>query len=226
MSAGSGTIPPPLPRPRNREWQVFLFVLVGIALAAAITIASLAYFLKPKAQPAETIAAPVKINPNAPIIATDLYIGADDFVVDVFQNGHRVPESARTMSTEVFGAIGEHTKVTVRAGDWLVFNVANNRLRWGGAYYFGVAGVREDGSLAFVSEESPQWSVCEDPGLAPRFIAEPDFFATNRAQRIASPWAGGDNMITAKVQNWNGYAIWGSPTNRNIWLKYRVPSGN
>ena len=37
MSAGSGTIPPPLPRPRNREWQIFLFVLVGIALAAAIT---------------------------------------------------------------------------------------------------------------------------------------------------------------------------------------------
>jgi hypothetical protein len=226
MSAGSGTIPPPLPRPRNREWQVFLFVLVGIALAAAITIASLVYFLKPEAHPTEAIRTPIEINPNAPLIATDLYIGADDFVVDVFQNGHRVPDSARAMSAEVFGAIGEHTKINVRAGDWLVFNVANNRLRWAGVYYFGAAGVREDGSIAFVSEESPQWSVCEDPGLVPRFITEPDFLATNRAQRIAKPWAGGDGMITAKVQNWNGYAIWGSPTNRNIWLKYRVPGGN
>jgi hypothetical protein len=197
-----------------------------MALAAAITIAALVYFLKPPAQATEFRPTTIKLNPNAPIIATDLYIGADDFVVDVFQNGHRVPDSARSMSAEVFGAIGEHTKIHVRAGDWLVFNVANNRLRWGGVYYFGVAGVREDGSLAFVSEESPQWSVCEDPGLVSRFIAEPDFLATNRAQRIPKPWAGGDGMITAKVQNWNGHAIWGSPTNRNIWLKYRVPGEN
>jgi hypothetical protein len=154
------------------------------------------------------------------------YTNRDKSKRTAHRHGHRVPDSARTMSAEVFGAIGEHTKINVRAGDWLVFNVANNRLRWAGVYYFGAAGVREDGSIAFVSEESPQWSVCEDPGLVPRFITEPDFLATNRAQRIAKPWAGGDGMITAKVQNWNGYAIWGSPTNRNIWLKYRVPSGN
>ena len=130
-------------------------------------------------------------------------------------------------AANVYGAIGEHTRVTVRAGDWLVFNVANNRLRWGGAYYFAVAGVREeDGSVAFVSEESPQWSVCEDPGLVPRFIAEPQFLSGSAVRRIEKPWAGGDGMIKSKVEGWNGYAIWGSPTNRNLWIKFQAPGGN
>jgi len=151
------------------------------------------------------------------ILATRLFIGADDFVVDVFLNGQRVPDTARQMTTEVYGAIGERTDITVRERDWVVFNVVNNRLRWGGAYYFGVAGVNDDGWVGINSEENEQWSVCEDPGLAPRFIAEPDFLATNYAQRIAEPWNGGDAMIR---KNWAGEPIWGSPTNRNIWIKF------
>lgn len=203
-----------------------LFALVGLALALAITLATLAYYLRPANAPTETAPFPVRINPDAPVLATDLYIGADDFVVDVFHNGQRVPDTARSMSAEVHGAIGERTRVTVRAGDWLVFNVANNRLRWDGAYYFGVAGVSADGSVAFVSEESPQWSVCEDPGLVPRFIADSQFLSANAAHRIEKPWGGGDAMIKSRVKDWNGYAIWGSPTNRNIWIKFRVPGGN
>lgn len=228
MSAGSGRLPPPLPRQPNPGWPAVLFVLVGLALAVSITIAALVYFVRPAGgaiHESPAAVAPRAPDPNAPVLATDLYIGADDFVVDVFHNGQRVPDAARSMSAEVHGAIGEHTRVTVRAGDWLVFNVANNRLRWDGAYYFGVAGVREDGSVAFVSEESPQWSVCEDPGLVPRFIADPEFLADRPAQRIPKPWAGGDGMIKGKVKNWNGYAIWGSPTHRNIWIKFRAPGG-
>ena len=144
-------------------------------------------------------------------------------MVDVFHNGRRVPDDARLMYSEVYGATGERVRVTVRAGDWLVFNVANNRLRWDGAHYFGAAGVRPDGSVAFVSEESPQWSVCEDHGFVPRFIAEPQFLATDAARRIEKPWAGGDRMIKSKVSDWSGHAIWGSPTNRNIWIKFRAP---
>jgi len=228
MSAGSNALPPSQPPPVGKEWRVLLLVLVGIALAAALTIAALVFLLRPASSSASasgTVPVPVTANPDTPIVATDLFIGADDFVVDVFHNGHRVPDEARKMNSEVYGAIGERTTVTVREGDWLVFNVANNRLRWNGAYYFGVAGVAEDGSVAFVSEESDRWSVCEDPGQVPRFIADPKFLDDNAVQRIEKPWSGGDKLINSKVKGWTGYAIWGSPTNRNIWLKVRVPVG-
>jgi hypothetical protein len=227
MSAGSNAFPPPPPQPAGKEWRILLLVLVGLALAGALTIVALVFLLRPPSPSAGTpgtAPVPAAANPDAPIVATDLFIGSDDFVVDVFHNGHRVPDEARTMNSEVYGAIGERTTVTVREGDWIVFNVANNRLRWGGVYYFGVAGVAEDGSVAFVSEESDRWSVCEDPGQVPRFIADPKFLADNAVQRIEKPWTGGDKMIHSKVKGWTGYAIWGSPTNRNIWLKYRVAS--
>lgn len=204
-----------------------LLALVGLALAGAITIAALVYFFGPPPRTASlgaespAIALPPD-NADAPVVATSVFTGADDFVVDVFHNGRRVPDEARRMTAEVYGAIGERIELTVREGDWIVFNVVNNRLRWGGAYYFAVAGVRDDGSVAFASEESEQWSVCEDPGLAPRFIAEPQFLATNFAHRIEKPWGGGDGMIKARAKDWNGYAIWGSPTNRSIWIKFHA----
>lgn len=222
MSAGSGPLPPPLPCPPKAGRQALLLALVGLALALAITLAALVYFLRPAPRVGYSTPAPFIPNPDAPILATDVYTGADDFVVDVFHNGRRVPDEARLMYAEVYGATGERVRVTVRAGDWLVFNVANNRLRWDGAHYFGAAGVRPDGSVAFVSEESLQWSVCEDPGYVPRFIAEPQFLATHAARRIEKPWAGGDRMIKSKVSDWSGHAIWGAPTNRNIWIKFRA----
>jgi hypothetical protein len=202
-----------------------LFVLVGVALAGAITLAALVWYLRPAGREMEDIyaLAPAATNPNAPVLATELFLGADDFVVDVFHNGRRVPDAARSMSAEVYGAIGERTRVTVRAGDWLVFNVVNNRLRWGGAYYFGVAGVDANGTVTFASEEGPQWSVCEEPGLVPRFIADPNFLSDRAARRIEKPWAGGDKMITNQVNGWTGHALWGSPTNRNVWIKFRAP---
>ena len=84
------------------------------------------------------------------------------------------------------------------------------------------AGVRHDGAVGFNSEESPLWSVCEDPGLVPHFIANPEFMATNLARRIDTPWAGGDKMIRAHVPDWSGYAIWGNPTNRNVWIRFHA----
>ena len=57
---------------------------------------------------------------------------ADDFVVNVYHNGKFVPEAKRKILLERFGATVERMDVQVREGDWLVFNVVNNRLRWGG----------------------------------------------------------------------------------------------
>jgi hypothetical protein len=222
MSTGSDAFPPPLPRQPGKEWRVLLFVLLGIALAGALTVLALVWFLRPPATHSTTRPTPATTDPNAPVIATSLCLGADDFVVDVFHNGHRVPDEDRKMTSEVYGAISERTTVTVREGDWLVFNVVNNRLRWNGAYYFGVAGVDDDNTAVFASEVSEQWSVCEDPGDVPRFIADPRYLADRAVQRIEKPWNGGDKMIHSKVKGWSGYPIWGSPTNRNIWIKYQV----
>lgn len=160
---------------------------------------------------------------DAPVLATTLHLGADDFVVDIFLNGQRVADANRQLMAEVYGATGERVNLTVREGDWLVFNVVNNRLRWGGVCYFGAAGLAEDRSIAFVSEETEQWSVCEDPGDAPRFITERAFRSNQPARLIENPWPGGHKMMAKQVPGWSGQGIWGSPTNRNIWLKFSAP---
>src|SRR6476646_5439873 len=71
-----------------------------------------------------------------PLRARYLITVADDFLVDVYRNGRAVPDAKRTLLDERFGATVERLDVEVRKGDWLVFNVVNNRMRWGGASYF------------------------------------------------------------------------------------------
>ena len=88
---------------------------------------------------------------------------------------------------------------------------------------FGAAGVADDGAITFVSEETDSWSVCEDPGLAPRFIVEREFLAERPVQIITNQWSGGYRQMNRQVPRWTGQPIWGSPTNRNIWLKFNVP---
>jgi hypothetical protein len=51
-----------------------------------------------------------------------------------------VPDSKRTLLVERFGTTAEWIDVDVKRGDWLVFNVVNNRMRWGGCSYVAVAG--------------------------------------------------------------------------------------
>ena len=130
----------------HRPLLIAVLALVGLTTIALVLVL---VFARPVA---ERLAArrntPPAANPepsaHGEIVATKLFIGADDFVVDLFHNGQRVPDTARQMTTEVYGAIGERVDITVRERDWVVFNVVNNRLRWGGAYYFGVAGVNDD----------------------------------------------------------------------------------
>src|SRR3954464_3923074 len=56
---------------------------------------------------------------------------ADDFVVEVYHNGKPVPDTERELLVERFGATAEKVQVAIRTGDWLVFHVVQNRLRWG-----------------------------------------------------------------------------------------------
>ena len=218
MSA-AGSAPPSASKPVSGRARLLLTIsLIGVATCILLIIGLLLFRRSIQEYSAD---ATVRRGPGA-VIASHIFVGADDFVVDVFHNGQRVSTDARSMTAERFGAIGERIDITVRAGDWIVFNVVNNRLRWNGAHYFGAAGVQDDGAIGFNSEESPLWSVCENPGLVPRFIAEPDFMGTNVVRRIETPWEGGDKMIRSQVPDWSGYAIWGDPTNRNIWIKFHA----
>src|SRR5438270_4723551 len=74
------------------------------------------------------------------VIADHLFTVADDFIIDIYHNGVKVPDRKRTLLEERFGATAERIEMAIRPGDWVVFNVVNNRLRWGGCAYFGVTG--------------------------------------------------------------------------------------
>lgn len=160
---------------------------------------------------------------RGPVMATSVLASADDFVIDVYHNGERVPDDRRQMLGDNYGATAEKVAVEVREGDWLVFNVANNRLRWGGACYFGVAGLNgEDSRIAFATEAtSGRWSYCDDPGRVPRFIAEADYLADQRATPPAKPWGGGAGEITARAPGWSGSPVWGGDR-RNVWIKFNA----
>lgn len=58
-------------------------------------------------------------------VAQYVYTVADDFIVEVYYNGERVPDERRHLQFERFGATGERIDTPVHKGDWLVFNVVN-----------------------------------------------------------------------------------------------------
>lgn len=200
-------------RPGARSPLIYALVFLGIAVIGGVLYVGSKIA---RSRPGHATASPA-----SQALATAVYIAADDFVVDVHHNGRRVPDEQRKVIAEVFGAMGERIDATVREGDWLVFNVVNNRLRWNGAYYFAVGGVTADGSIAFVSElESGRWSACDNPADVARFIKQRDFLAERRVHPVTRPWAHGDGILKQAVNGWNGQPVWG--TNRNTWIKFRA----
>src|SRR4051794_34206143 len=141
---------------------------------------------------------------SARVLASTLITVADDFIVDVYHNGVKVPDDRRELVEEVHGATVERIRVDVRAGDWLVFNVVNNRMRWGGSSYFAVTG-RGDSGVAFTTElDSGRWSCCDDPAQVGQFIAEPDRFINHRVLPISNPWGDGDSLMARHADGWKG----------------------
>jgi hypothetical protein len=152
------------------------------------------------------------------VIAHSLHTVADDFIVDIYQNGERVPDAKRTLLEELHGATAERIDIEVREGDWIVFNVVNNRLRWDGASYFAVT-ARGPSGIAFTTDlASGKWSCCDEPNQVSAFIADPRFLASNRAQAIAKPWNEGDALMNRVADGWKGQPLWGMT--RNTWIKY------
>ncbi len=161
----------------------------------------------------------LKMVSNRKVIANTICIVADDFVVEVYLNGKPVPPESRKFVTESFGATTEKVEVDVHDGDWLVFNVVNNRLRWGGAYYFATAGVLDNGSIAFSSNyQDPLWSACDNISEVSQFIADPAYGADKHTEKVTKPWGEGDRQIKSLAPEWKGTPIWGK--SRNTWIKY------
>ena len=101
----------------------------------------------------------------------------------------------------------EAIDVEVRRGDWLVFNVVNNRLRWGGARYFAVAGIKEGSGTAFTTDlTTGRWTCCDDPSQAAAFIADPRFLRHQLARGIETRWDQGDALMNQHADGWHGSA--------------------
>lgn len=157
---------------------------------------------------------------NNEAVSEYMYTVADDFIVDVYYNGEKVPDNKRQLLVERFGATAERINQPVKMGDWVVFHVVNNRMRWGGVYYFAVAGMKQnETSVGFTSElASRRWSCCDNPSNVSRFIADRDFLATNSVQTIEQPWQEGNELMKELAKEWSGAPVWG--TSRSTWIKF------
>jgi hypothetical protein len=152
------------------------------------------------------------------VMAEHIFTVADDFVVEVYHNGLKVPDDKRTLLVEKFGATAERIDIEMREGDWLVFNVVNNRLRWGGCSYFAVAGRGDSGIVLTTELASGRWSCCDDPGKVNHFISDRDYLTENHARPIENPWQDGDGLMNEVADGWGGIPLWGKT--RNTWIKF------
>ena len=173
----------------------------------------------PFPRPAEAAAKPKGGGPVARI-----EVVADDFVAEIYLNGKPLPGAQRKLQAEIFGAQCETVSIVPKPGDWIVFQVVNNKLRWNGAYYFAAAALTESGDLAFVSQtKSGNWSACDDLKEVARFVAERDYLKDHKPQLVQRPWDRGNQLIAKAAPGWNGEAIWGDPASRSTWIKFVVP---
>ena len=221
------------PAPASGDGRAALFWgLLFLLLPLGVSYWHFVYKRTPAApSPASAISAPPTkearapspaLPANRPLIADRIRWVADDFVVDVWHNGRKVPDTARNRLSETFGATSEELTVDLRAGDWLVFNVVNNRMRWGGAKYFAVAGFLGEGPPVFASTSTDaRWTFQDDPGKVPEFIRFADE-PGRRVERIQNRWDKGDELIrNFSGGAWTGEPVWGGA--RNTWIKYRAP---
>lgn len=157
------------------------------------------------------------------LVARELTIVAKDFVIEIYHNGRRLQRDERTMILDRFGATAEKADIDVKAGDWLVFHVANNRLRHGGSKYFAVTGQLDDERIGIITQaDSENWSACDHPALAKDFIHFREAGTESRVVEIEREWEEGDSFMEKFTERrFRGDAIWG--TAPSTWIKYCVP---
>lgn len=177
--------------------------------------------LQAQAEGVEREGMPQESIPKVPEVSCKYLITvADDFIVEVYHNGKQLPETQRELLAEIFGATAEKIQVAVHEGDWLVFHVVQNRLRWGGSKYFAVAGCVAKNEFGFVSDPaSPAWSTCDDPAKVRAFISKRDAGRNIRARAIEVPWGEGDeHMKEYAGEDFPGKCLWGGAP--STWIKF------
>ncbi|MDF1753644.1 MAG: hypothetical protein P1U89_12770 [Verrucomicrobiales bacterium] len=152
-----------------------------------------------------------------------LTVVAKDFVIETYKNGKRIPDSDRKLLLDRFGATAEQINTELKAGDWLVFHVAHNRLRHKGSKFFAVAGSLDEENFGFVSNpKSENWSVCDSPVLSAEFIRHREMGTESRAMKIERPWEEGMKFMKKYTgRDFPGEGVWG--TAPSTWIKYTVP---
>ncbi|MDZ4289748.1 MAG: hypothetical protein U0984_17415, partial [Prosthecobacter sp.] len=155
--------------------------------------------------------------------ANSLITAADDFIVEAYLNGVKIPDSKRKLLDEIYGATVERIDIAIRPGDWLVFHIVHNRLRWDGARYFAVAGILGPNDFGFVSDPaSAEWSACDEPARAAEFIHQRDYGTSKRARPITKLWDQGDSQMREHAgPGFPGKALWGGAA--STWIKYVAP---
>ena len=161
--------------------------------------------------------------PASDLRAKWMTVVAKDFVIEVYHNGRRIQDSDRKMLLDRYGSTAERINAEVKAGDWLVFHVAHNRLRHRGSKFFAVAGSLDQERFGFVSSlKSEAWSVCDDPGGSREFIRHRDEGTEARAMPIQRPWEEGMKFMKRYTgKDFKGDALWGAAP--STWIKFVVP---
>jgi hypothetical protein len=98
------------------------------------------------------------------------------------------------------------------AGDWLVFHVVNNRLRWNGCRFFGMAAMAADNEATIVSCKDGKWSYTDKPAEVPKFIAARDALRDHTVDVIPTEktWDQGSTRLNDLCGGqWRGQPIWG-----------------
>ena len=193
--------------PATRGYYKLLTVILAACCAGASPVLS--------SQP--------QLLPHPPRVADSLLIAADDFVTDVYLNGKRLPNRDYDLLVENFGATMMQVHVSIYPGDWLVFNVSNDRFRWGGASGLAVAGLLR-GHTSFTSQiNSPLWCSCVNLAQVPAFIANRNSLMARPVVRPRNPYRWVWNSVNGKCNFKNGKIIWAKGRRANVWIKYRVP---
>ncbi|MCB1232059.1 MAG: hypothetical protein KDN19_17455 [Verrucomicrobiae bacterium] len=168
------------------------------------------------------LALPLNVSAEA-AVPRGITVVAKDFVIEVYHNGDRLPENRRKLLLDRFGATAERIDADLKPGDWIVFHLANNRLRHHGTKYFAMAAPVDDQPFGYVSDfNSPQWSSCDDPGRAKAFIENRFEGTESRAVPIGRPWEEGAKFV--KEYAGEGFPctpVWGAAP--STWLKFVVP---
>lgn len=222
------------PKPSGNKAAILSFALLLVMLAAAIawwpkkpamattspSATSSATELSSKATPAEPPIPPPPAAPP-PVIAHRICLMADNFVTEVWHNGKLVPDSQRHMVADRYGAVTEEVNLTLREGDWLVFNPVNYSLRWGGAVFFGAAGMTTNKTVAFESSTMDgRWTYLENMSQISQFISQRDM-AGRPVNKInpSKMWSEGPHFMNEVMgTDWHGEPIWGQ--SRSTYIKF------